>query len=107
MKKIILCSSNPILIKNLYGMLRDEGHSVETTEHPAFAIQKVMSSAYDLILIDSEPFGLSAEDATQIIKTIIPDMPIVFIGSDQNQMTLESPVNLEEIKRTVHSIAVY
>jgi len=109
MKKILLCSSNPILVKSLYAILRDEGHNVETVEHPALAVQKVMFGLYDLIIIDSEPFGLSTEDAVQIIKTVEPDLPIVYVGREINDgpsKAVEVPVDLEEFKRTIHSITV-
>jgi CheY-like chemotaxis protein len=109
MTKILLCSSNPILVKSLYGMLRDEGHDVETVEHPALAVQKVMFSLYDLIIIDSEPFGLSTEDAVQIIKTVEPDLPIVYVGGGRKEvpsMAVDAPVDLEEFKRAIHSITV-
>jgi DNA-binding NtrC family response regulator len=109
MKEIILCSSNPILIKSLYYILRDEGYSVETVEHPALAVQKVMLRHYDFIIVDSEPFGLSAEDAVQIIKTVVPDMPVMLVGKNYGKeymQAVETPVDLEEFKRTVHVMSV-
>lgn len=107
MKDIILCSSNPMLVKSLYGVLRDEGYNVETVEHPAFAVQMVMHGTYDFIIIDSEPFGLSAEDAAQIIKAVKPDMPVLFVGGGREQArAVETPVDLEELRRTIHSFAV-
>jgi CheY-like chemotaxis protein len=105
MKEIILCSSNPILIKNLYCILRDEGYSVETVEHPALAVQMVMLRQYDFIVVDSEPFGLSAEDAVQIIKTVVPDMHVLFVGKNYGEeyaQAVETPIDLEEFKRTIH-----
>ncbi len=109
MKNIILCSSNPILVKSLYGILRDEGYEVETVEHPAFAVQRVMSSRrYDFIIIDSEPFGLSTEDAVEIIKNIAPEMPVLYVGGPTERKmteTVGSPLDLEEFKRRIHSIA--
>ncbi len=107
MKNVILSSSNPILIKSLYGMLRDEGYGVETIEHPAFAVQLVMAREYDLIIIDSEPFGLSAEDAVSIIKTVSPNLPVLFVGrgGDREQaQACGTPLDLEEFKRTIHSL---
>ena len=109
MKNIILCSSNPILIKSLYGILRDEGYEVETIEHPALAVQMVMRRSYDFIIVDSEPFGLSAEDAVEIIKTVAPEMPILFVGDDhekEHAPAVETPIDLEKFKRTIHSFAV-
>ncbi len=109
MKNILLCSSNPILVKSLYSMLRDEGHDVETVEHPAVAVHKVMFGLFDLAILDSEPFGLSTEDAVQIIKTVEPNLPIVYVGGGMNDgpsLAVDAPVDLEELKRTIHSITV-
>ena len=109
MKNIILCSSNPILTKSLYSMLRDDGYNVETIEHPAQAVQMVMRRHYHCVIVDSEPFGLSAEDAATIIKAVSPLMPILFLGDnrvDTHAQTVKTVVDLEAIKRTIHSIAV-
>jgi DNA-binding response OmpR family regulator len=109
MMKIILCSSNPILTKNLYGVLRDEGYQVENIEHPAMAVQMVMLKRYDFIIIDSEPFGLSGEDAVEIIKSVVPEIPVLFVGNDSRDDYWKSdgsPVDLEVLKRTIHSIAI-
>jgi DNA-binding NtrC family response regulator len=109
MKNIILCSSNPILIKSLYGMLRDDGYQVETIEHPAQAVQMVMRRHYDCVIVDSEPFGLSAGDAAKIIKTVAPLMPILFVGDDRidtHTQAVHTAIDLEAFKRTLYRIAV-
>ena len=109
MKNIILCSSNPILIKSLYSILRDDGYQVETIEHPAQAVQMVMRRHYHCVIVDSEPFGLSAGDAANIIKAVAPLMPILFIGDDRidaHAQTVHSAIDLEAFKRTIHSITV-
>ena len=109
MKNIILCSSNPILTKSLYSTLRDDGYNVETIEHPAQAVQMVMRRHYHFVIVDSEPFGLSAGDAAKIIKAVAPLMPILFIGDDgldTNTQAVHAAIDLEAFKRTIHSIAV-
>jgi DNA-binding NtrC family response regulator len=109
MKNIILCSSNPILIKSLYGLLRDDGYTVEIIEHPAQAVQMVMRRHYHCVIVDSEPFGLSAGDAAKIIKAVSPLMPILFVGDDRidtHPQVVKTVVDLEALKRTLHSIAV-
>ncbi len=94
-----------MLTKSLYGILRDEGHAVETIEHPAFAVQMIIRRPFDFIIIDSEPFGLSAEDAAEIIKAVSPAMPILFVGTGRERtQAVEMPVDLEEFKRMIHSI---
>ncbi len=108
MKIVLLCSSNPILTKNLYGILRDEGYEVDTVEHPAFAVQSVMNRSYNFIVIDSEPFGLSTEDAVEIIKNIVPGLPILYVGGGKDRELVRaagSAHDLEEFKRMVHSLA--
>ena len=109
MKNILLCSSNPILIKSLYSMLREDGYNVETIEHPAHAVQMVMRRHYHFVIVDSEPFGLSAEDAAKIIKAVAPLMPVLFVGDDRldsQAQSVKTPIDLEAFKRTIHSIAV-
>lgn len=108
MKNILLCSSDPLLIKNLYGVLRDEGFSVKTVEHPALAVQTVISGTFDALVVDSEPFGLSAEDAVQIIRSVKPDLPVLFVGSDREcggALGVEAPLDLALIKNTINIIA--
>jgi len=108
MKKILLCSSSPLLIKGLYGMLRDEGYAVEDVEHPALAVQKVLHGSYDLTIIDAEPFGLSAADAAGIIRAIAPAMPILCIGGGSgcdHLPLIKLPADLDAIKELIHVIA--
>ena len=109
MKNIILCSSNPLLIKNVYGFLRDEGYTVDTVEHPALAVKKVLRGSYDLVIVDAEPFGMSAGEAAQVIRSVAPGMPVVIMGGDREKGLTDGmglPLDLEEFKRTIHSIAV-
>jgi CheY-like chemotaxis protein len=109
MKNIILCSSNPLLIKNVYCVLRDEGYSVDTVEHPALAVKKVLWGTYDFVIVDSEPFGMSAGEAAQVIRSIAPGIPVMFLGDEGGQDPAAGtapPLDLEEFTRTIHSIAV-
>jgi len=108
MKNLLLCSSNPLLIKNLYGVLRDEGYTVETVEHPALAVQKVLWTHFDFVIVDSEPFGMSAQEAAEIIRSVSPDMPIMIMGGEEEKYhgdRGEKALDLEEFKKTIHSIA--
>ncbi len=103
-KNILLCSSNPILVKSLYAILRDEGFIVAVAEHPSRAVQMVMQAGYDFLIMDSDPFGLSAEDAVSIIRTIAPNLQTLFIG--ERPGLAESHLDLEEFKKTIHTMAV-
>jgi DNA-binding NtrC family response regulator len=108
MKKMLFCSANPLLIKSLYGMLRDEGYAIEDVEHPALAVKKVLVGPYSFMIVDTEPFGLSAEDGARIIKTIAPEMPIFCVGGEAACDTLPMirlPADLDAIKKMIRHIA--
>ena len=108
MKRILLCSSNPLLVKSLYATLRDEGYAVELVEHPSSAVQKVLQGSFDLTLIDAEPFGLPAADAARILGTIAPGMPILCLGGEDGNLSsqlLSVPADLGAIKELIHHVA--
>jgi DNA-binding response OmpR family regulator len=108
MKKVIFCASNPLLIKSLYGMLRDEGFAVEVVEHPSVAVQRVLAGTYDIMIVDAEPFGLSAEDAARIVMSIAPEMPILCVGggaAGESLSLIRLPADLDAIKEMIHRIA--
>ena len=107
MTEILLCSNNPILAKSLYGMLRDEGYDVDIAEHPAMAVQMVFRRRFTAVIMDPEPFGLSTEDALQIIKAVQPEILVIFVGYDKlgsDVLSIEMPIDLEEFKKTIQDI---
>lgn len=107
MNEILLCSHNPILIKNLYGILRDEGYSVETADHPSLAVQMALRRSFGAIIVDSEPFGLSGEDAVRIIKTVSPGTRVIVVGYPEREfdaLCIGAPVDLEEFKRIIRGM---
>jgi CheY-like chemotaxis protein len=107
---MLLCTHNPLMIKDFYGILRDEGFSVAIAEHPASAVRmvlesrKVLENKYVSVIIDSESFGLSAEEAVQIIRNTLPLVPIIVVGHDQHipdVLNVRMPIDLEEFKQTI------
>ncbi len=108
MTETLLCSNNPILLKSLYAILRDEGCCVDTADHPSIAVQMSLKKKYASLVIDSEPFGLPVQDAIKIIKTILPEIVVIFVGYDTFEtdvLSVEAPIDLEQFKRTVHCLS--
>lgn len=106
-KKILLCTHNPISVRNLYGILRDEGFAVETADHPALAVRMVLEQSYSAVIIDAQPFGLSVGDATKIIKTISPETAVILIGcdeDDQDSLGINMPMDLSELRNLFHNV---
>jgi len=107
MIRVLLCSNNQILCRSLYGMLRDEGYEVDLAEHPSTAVQMSFGRDYAAVIMDSEPFGLSVEDAVKIIKTVLPGIVAIIIGGDSgghDVLSLEAPIDLEQFRRTINGI---
>lgn len=107
MKRILLCTHNPLLVKGLYGILRDEGYDVATADSPARAVQMVFQGSYAAVIIDSRAFGLSAEDAVQIIKSVSPGIEIILVGYPEyeaDSSSIRIPEDLEELRKLVHGI---
>ncbi len=108
MKNVLLCSSNPLLTKNLYSILRELGYSVDTVEHPSHAVRYVLFGLCDLLIIDAEPFGMQAEDAAEVVRAVSPDLPVLVLGETNGQTrlpSLETPVDLEKFTRLIHDFA--
>jgi DNA-binding response OmpR family regulator len=104
--KILLCTHNPISIKNIYGILRDEGFGVETADHPALAVRMVLEQSYSAVIIDAQPFGLPVGDATKIIKTVSPETTVILVGcndDDQDGLGINMPMDLSELRNLIHN----
>lgn len=109
MHEVLFCTHNPILIKNVYGVLRDCGCLVDIVDHPAHAIQKVMEKKYGAVIIDARPFGLPAEDAAHIIKAASPDVHVILVGYpsyDTDGLCIKVPDDLQEIRRVITTIFI-
>jgi len=105
--EILLCMQNPMLIKGLYGILRDEGYNVSLSEYPAHAVQQIIKNSYEAVIIDSQAFGMPAEDAVKVIKAIAPDIRVILVGYPEDEtdsLSLKVPIDLEKLRDLVHSM---
>jgi DNA-binding NtrC family response regulator len=104
---ILFCTQNPLLIKGLYGILRDEGYNVDLSDYPAHAVQQIIKNSYEAIIIDSQAFGMPAEDAVKVIKTIAPDMRVILVGDPEDEtdsLSIKVPIDLEKLRNLVHGM---
>ncbi len=108
MDQILLCTHNPLLIKNFYGILRDEGFSVSLADHCALAVQMVFQgNYYRAVIIDAESFGLPAEEAVRIIRSTSPDLLIMVAGLTEripDVLNIRMPIDLEEFKHVIRDV---
>lgn len=104
---ILLCTHNPLLIKGLYGILRDEGCAVYISDHPAHAVQQIMKNTYEAVIIDSRTCGMTAEDAVRVIKTVAPDIKVILLGYPEYEtdaLSIKVPVDLETVRSLIHGL---
>ena len=106
-QNILLCTHNPLLIKGLYGILRDEGCDVDISDYPAHAVQQIMKNTYRAVIIDSHAFGMSAEDAVRIIKAVAPDVRVILVGYPEvetDALSIKVPADLETLRSLIHGM---
>lgn len=107
MNDILFCTQNQMLIKGLYGILRDEGYHVDLSDYPAHAVQQIMKKSYEAIIIDSQAFGMPAEDAVRVIKTIAPEIRVILVGypeEETDSLSTKVPIDLEKLRGLVYSL---
>lgn len=100
MTGILLCTHDPMLIKGLYGVMRDMGFDVDISDHPAGAVRAIMNSSYHTLIMDSRAFGLSADEASRIIREISPEIRIIIIGDrghETDLSTIKVPLDLQAL----------
>jgi CheY-like chemotaxis protein len=103
MKHILLCSSDRLLVKNLYGVLRDRGLSVDTVEHPSHAVRLALGKRYAAAIMDIEPFGLSSVEAREILRSVAPEMPVLTLGTGLHSL----PDRARELEAVARAMGEY
>ncbi len=107
MKKILLCTCDPILQKGLYGPLRDEGYIIENVESPADAIRLIIGSFYEALLLDSDAIGLDPQDTVDIVRNCSDGIRIILIGyrdSVPGTFFLGKPADIEALRALLRGI---
>jgi len=105
--ELLLCTYDPIFLKSLYGMLREEGFGVEVVEHTSIAVQRAFHKDYAAVILDSESIGISAGDAAEIIRIASRDAAVIIAGRARpsgSALSVEKPVDLEEFRALLRKL---
>jgi DNA-binding NtrC family response regulator len=106
-RELLLCTHDPIFIKNLYVVLREEGYEVDVVEHTSLAVQRVFQKDYTAVIFDSESIGLPAADAAEIINAAARDVTVIIAGNSRPSVhatTVGKPVDIEEVRQLVRKV---
>jgi len=104
MSRVLLCSSDPLVFRHLYGILRDEGFAIDLAGHAAAAVRMSFETEYVAIVLDAECVGLPAMDAARIIRDVRPKTRVIVAGdgsSSVHAVTVPRPPDARVIRRTV------
>jgi len=105
MKDLLICSGDPMFIKNLYGALRQEGHGVDTVERTAMAVQMSLRKSYSVVILDSYAIGLPVKDAAEIIQQSGSSVMVVGeAGAPSGVMVVKRPVDVVSIRDHVRDM---
>lgn len=112
MKDLLLCSQDSLLVKSIYGPLRDDGYRVETVEHHSDAVRSVLHSHYSAVVVDSKDIGLNVTETARIIKNIQKETVIVLIGETDlfteslvdDLYIIDRPIDLDQLKGLLRRI---
>jgi DNA-binding NtrC family response regulator len=121
MRNILLCSQEPLLVKEIYRLLRDEGFEVDTVEYIADSVRWYLIKSYEAVILDTRNVGLNAMEAASIMKNVFPETPIFLIGDEHYRnesivregiYVIDTPVELDrfihifkEIMQKRHSVS--
>jgi len=97
---VLLCSCDPILIKNLYGALRHEGYGVAQTEWAATAVRMTFSDKYDVVVVDAEDVGMSANHVAEIVKQEREGITVLAVGNHNAFLCdaiLSKPLDIQRV----------
>jgi len=102
MKVLLLCSSDPMFVKSIYGALRSEGFELEVVERTAMAVQYSLRKSYGAVVIDPNAIGLSAVDAAEIIRR--GGTMVLIAGQEGAGRGGASPFDVMEIISTIRDM---
>ena len=106
MPQILVCSHDPIFLKQCYGTLRTDGFGVDTTDHTAQAVRMALNQPYSAVVLDGECIGLKAEEAGHIIQSAT-GIPVIIAGVGERSggtFSIAWPVDVEEVRQVLHSV---
>lgn len=113
---MLICSDNPLFDKSLLGAMRQQGYNVDTVGRTAEAVQRALSTKYDVVIIDSDTIGLSASDSAEVILRSCEGTNVILaVGAAgtggavggravSGAAVLQKPLDIEEAVRLVRSL---
>lgn len=103
----MLCSQDPLFLKSLYCVLRDEGYEIEVATHTADAVRLSLIRDYSAVIMDSGNVGFSEREAAKVIKSVTGGTPVIIAGETDplsDSIRVDKPLDLEEVKGVLRNL---
>lgn len=118
MSKILIIDDDRLIIEHLSELLSSEGHQVSFVPRPDFAVKRLETETFDLILMDVNMPGINGIDLLRQLKSekAWASIPVIMITGEGDHDTLskcfeygandyiEKPVNAVILKARVNAI---
>src|SRR3978361_1442041 len=113
MAKILVCDDQEMMRDSLAATLAREGHEVTAATDGAFALQRLASGRFDLLITDLKMPRMTGIELLAEAKRLRPDMPVVLMTAVATVTTaveamklgaydyIQKPFDGEEIKLLV------
>jgi uroporphyrinogen decarboxylase len=105
--QILLCTCDPIFVKSLYGLLREDGCWVDVVDRCALAVRKALARDYDVVIMDAESVGLPADDAADIIMKTAKETAVIIVGearASSSAVAVGRPVEPVRVREMVRRV---
>ena len=114
--KVLIIEDDDEMRSLLKDFVEEEGYDADSVEKGDYALRKLLTDSFDLIITDIRMPGYSGLEIMPEIKKIKPDVPIVVITAFGNEDAyqkalsrgahayLEKPVHFNKLKELMHQI---
>jgi DNA-binding NtrC family response regulator len=107
MKALLLCSQDPLFLKSLYCVLKEEGYEIEVATHTANAVRLSLFRCYSAVIMDSGNVGFSEREAAKVITSVTGGTPVIIAGGGDSRSDLicvDKPLDLEEVRGVLRNL---
>lgn len=113
MASILICDEDPLFTLSLRRRLIDDGYRVTVTERAGEAIQYILSTPVDVVILGMRTVGMSGLEALPIVNQIDPSLPVIIVADDETLETeravrrskifyyLVKPVDFHELRDAI------
>ncbi len=109
MRSVLIVDDDASVVSALEAFLECEGWAVRTAAHSAAALNEVLDTRPDVVLLDLRMPSVHGLEVLQLMQTALPTLPVIIVSAFLNdeirqralkrgaRACLDKPVNLHEL----------